>query len=198
MSRIQKIVSQHGEIVRDLVQTLPGKAKSSGNRDWTLAVKQTSHDLCLKYLDSCKSEFWGTYRSCTKYQHTEWLLDAAWYVQEDTEEGLVLAVESEWADDNEEVRFDFSKLLTVKAPIKILIFQAGENSRNDRSKQISYLEELCCRWSQHTAGDKLYLLNFYDGKHEVHFAEVATSGSIPDFEFKLLGDLKAQDSVEGI
>jgi hypothetical protein len=195
IGKIPQVGARHRDIVRDLVNRLPRNAESSGKKDWTIAVKGTMHELCLQYLGSCANEFWGTHRDCL---HREWLLDVAWYVQskdeEEPEEGLVLALESEWADDIGEVMFDFSKVLSMKAPIKLLLFEAGNNSRRTASDQIERLNLLCRRWQQHSCGDALYAINFHDGEHETYFGEATRDGAIPDFDFGLLSEFTGPDS----
>lgn len=193
-SRLTDARTRHRDIVRDLIERLPRSAENSGLKDWTSAMKSTMHDLCRQYLGSCGNEFWGTHHLCGTGGHREWLLDVAWYVQDDYEEGVLLGLESEWADDLKEVRFDFSKLLSIKAPIKLLLFEAGKNSKRTSAEQINDLNELCRIWPQHSLGDLLYAINFHDGEHETHFYEVRRAGAIPDFEFRRLAELSGKDS----
>lgn len=197
IGKIPQVSARHRDVVRDLVNRLPRNAESSGKKDWTLAVKRTMHELCLQYLGSCADEFWGTHGDCPHGLHHEWLLDVAWYVRgksEDEPEGILLALESEWANDIGAVLFDFSKILSMKAPIKLLLFENGKNGRGTDSDQIEQLNLLCRRWQQHSRGDALYAINFHDGEHETYFGEAVQDGVIPDFAFRLLPELTGRDS----
>jgi hypothetical protein len=147
------ITAQHLSIVREMLIQLPQNAGIAGRKGWTPAVKRTMHDLCIKYVGSCGREFWGTHPCESGQQHYEWLLDAAWYIQSSQNEEILLGLESEWDDSLTEVQSDFAKLLTVKAPVKILLFEAGAHSGHTESEQISSLQALCRKWNQHSRGD---------------------------------------------
>lgn len=194
---IEQVRVRHRDIVRDLVDRLPINADGSGKKDWTPAVKYMMHELCLQYLGSCQTEFWGTHGDCVHGKHREWMVDVAWYVQgrsQEEPEGILLALESEWADSIDEVLFDFSKVLSMKAPIKLLLFEAGKFSKRTAVDQVNSLNFLCRRWQQHTRGDALYAINFHDGEHETYFGEVSRDGANPDFTFCRLPELTGRDS----
>ena len=74
---------------------------------------------------------------------SEWLLDLIWYryiaKKGGKNKGLIigLAIESEWSHHFSDLRYDFEKLIVIKSPYKVFIFQAKEN---DKDKFIRDLE----------------------------------------------------------
>jgi RNAse (barnase) inhibitor barstar len=60
----------------------------------------------------------------------EWLYDLIWFQNSPQKhlERLVMALESEWSRDPDEILYDFEKLLVARAPLKVMIFQ--DNGRN--------------------------------------------------------------------
>ena len=55
----------------------------------------------------------------------EWLYDLIWFQNSPEKhlEKLVMALESEWSRDPDEILYDFEKLLVARAPLKVMIFQ---------------------------------------------------------------------------
>lgn len=177
----------HRTIVHDLVGALPKFALSNGRRGWTEAVKEL-----LKQRAQAKQNhlvFYGT--SATEPIHShEWLLDAAWYFRSNEVEGILLALESEWNHSPNDVAYDFSKLLAVKAPLKIMLFEDPKGL----PAYIDALDSLGRKWLQHAEGDVIYAINFSNGKH-VTFYEVRVSGSDLNFKLGKLDDLSGDDLV---
>jgi hypothetical protein len=68
----------------------------------------------------CASGFEGKFEP-------EWLYDLIWYKNnsEVRLETVPLVLESEWAYDYYDIRFDFEKLLLANAPLKVMVFQDG-------------------------------------------------------------------------
>jgi hypothetical protein len=109
----------------DLVQTLCRRVRERVNSYpqnppasiWTAIVAQVLHeigdnlhyDVYCKHVDKCH----------------EWLLDAIWWRKESDEAqtGIALAVECEW--DYRDLMWDFQKLLCIKAPVKLFIYDGG-------------------------------------------------------------------------
>jgi hypothetical protein len=187
---MREIVTQHRAIVSDLVRDLPLAAGYTGRKDWTPQVKRTMHDLCVKYLGGCEKEFSGSHQCEHGHKHSEWLLDAIWYRQGDSE-GIVLGLESEFDDNLNEILSDFAKILTTKAPIKILLFDTRKQDEYARG-----VEDLCRRWAQHTRGDVIYAINFSDGKHQTYFGEAHKDGQITDFNLGQLQELSGSDNYQ--
>jgi hypothetical protein len=73
-----------------------------------------------------------------------------------------LGVESEWGR-NKDMWHDFGKLLVVKAPLKLMVFdkQASETTET--------IEECCMReFTQHVEGEHYLLLEFDTRNEETH------------------------------
>lgn len=189
------VVAQHRKIVTELIDRLPYEAVSGSNKDWTHAAMRVMHDLCQQYIGPCRKHFYGVHR-CEIENHQEWLLDVLWWFQSDTEQGVLLGLESEWADSTGEVCSDFSKVLAVKAPIKIILYYEGTRKRPARSQsRIEGLTSLCRQWRQHSAGDVLYAINFHEGEHETYWHSIARDGAAPDFAFGKIPELTDRDHL---
>ena len=151
--------------------------------------------LCseLAEKETSQLEFLGTLKVDEKTSR-EWLIDAIWYFRSSDEktEAILLALESEWNKSKDEVINDFCKLLTVKAPIKIMLFEG----RGDPEEYVEALSDLGGRWLQHTQGDLIYVINFKDGKHKTWFCEVKGAGLIKEFKFQAIDELTGHDQQE--
>jgi hypothetical protein len=166
----------HRKVVTELIERLPDEGAAGGDtlKAWTKAIKHVMHHLIGVHLDpSTKWEFCGTYTTEDNSQCLEWMLDVAWYVKDEHQEGIVLALESEWDSKPQELLADFTKLLATKAPVKIFIFTADQRKL---SSLFDPLQKTLLRWQQHSPGDAVYLIEFSKAKHETWFCEV---GAIP-------------------
>ena len=86
---------------------------------WTVGIKELLAKIGLEFgFKTCASS--------DKGHEPEWLFDLLWYKSDSnshiTEIGLV--VESEWIMDDDELIYDFEKLLLAKSTNKLFIFQA--------------------------------------------------------------------------
>jgi len=79
-----------------------------------------------------------------------WMLDLIWFLKDHT--AIHLAVESEWGNQ-EQVLFDFQKLLCVKSPLKIMVYFAKRSFVGDFEK---YMQE----FDQHLEGENYLLIEF--------------------------------------
>jgi hypothetical protein len=122
----------HEAFVRDLVKKIPAEANRLGREAkklrpdsertrWTKAVKNIFHVEALK-LGKETIDFYDT-RSEQEKKYHEWLLHAVLYVES---RGILVAVESEFGRNVQGVVYDFWKLLSVKAALKILILDSGK------------------------------------------------------------------------
>lgn len=180
---LEQVTGRHREIINDLIGKLLKVDIDARRPLWTEAVKKIMQDLCAnKYMKSIGMEYCAT---CTvkKIRYHEWLLDVVWYLNTEEEEAIVLALESEWDNKIGCVRDDFAKLLAVKAPIKILLFEAGKKSRNTAEAHMRSLTQVSRKWRQHSEGDMIYVINFRDGGYEAHFYRAPGDGWIPDLTF---------------
>jgi len=194
-TEIKQLRAMHREIVASIISRLSKTADTGSTKDWTDAVKETMHDLCKEYLSSCEY-YAGTHRGADcPSRHREWLLDAIWWVgtKRNSSNGVLLGLESEWRDSPDEVISDFEKVLAMKTPIKIILFE--ESKKHPEAAHIKALNELCGGWSQHSRGDVLYAINFHGGRHDTFFYEADKDGAIPNFAFRKESKLSGPDDM---
>ena len=191
---------EHEAFVADISRQIPAKAlkllrsrrpgpKISERKCWTKAVKWVVCSARKKLLPG--TIFYGT---LSEEKSREWLLDAVLYVEN---RGVLVAVESEFEYNVEEVNYDFSKLLSIKAPLKILIVDM-KGKRPDRL--INKLNEYASGFEQHLAGEIYYLIDFHHpATHDVYRYEVGSTcsdGRVPKFSFGHLSHLSGPDRVQ--
>jgi len=131
-------------------------------------------------------DFYGTRPGCR-----EWLLDTVWYVEN---KGGLVAVESELGYHVEGIKFDFSKLLSFKAPLKIMIVDTG---RREPAKLLQAIEEYARSFRQHQPGEVYYLIDFHNSRHDVYrytTGRHCTNGRATAFTFKHLLQLSGNDA----
>jgi hypothetical protein len=150
------------------------------------------HQLMSEHLDpSIKGEFCGTYTTKDNTKCLEWMLDVAWYVNDEHQEGVVLALESEWASNPQELLADFTKLLATKAPVKIFIFTADQRKL---SSLFDPLQKTLLRWQQHSVGDAVYLIEFSKANHETWFCEVGANPLVTPIALETVAELSGPDN----
>ena len=86
-------------------------------------------------------------------EHGEWLLDVIWMVP--NEHKVILAVESEWGR-LALVEDDFDKLLSVKAPRKLMLFSTRNHQSAD--KIVEKLASNMRAYPYHVKGEEYMLL----------------------------------------
>lgn len=104
---------------------LPGQLPPGhSNTKWTTRIKSGIGQIGLEA---------GLLATASGYptpKDREWLYDLIWFQNSPEKhlERLVMALESEWSRDPDEILYDFEKLLVARAPLKVMIFQDnGEN-----------------------------------------------------------------------
>jgi hypothetical protein len=112
-----------------------------------------------------------------------WLYDLIWY--EEDEKGFLLdvplAAESEWKEDFKEIKYDFEKLLAVKATHRLMICQSRTKYKEDR---LQYFRDAVKAYRRSQPADR-YLIALLDVVKEIfHFelivlADPDTVESIP-------------------
>jgi hypothetical protein len=146
-------------LCKKIVQKLPEKAEAlrkllpmKENTAWTKAIKAILEELA-------QPEYECLY-SAPKADNHEFLADFTWW--DKNRKRLILACESEFGNprdrknDLDRIGYDFDKLLSIKAEMKLMIF----DSNSLKSGQI--LENLTSRareFSQHCAGEIYMLLD---------------------------------------
>jgi len=91
----------------------------------------------------------------------EFLLDFVWWEKVNGKEGSALGMESEWGSPAE-VEADFSKLLSYKAPLKVMVYGSGGNAELQGEVQ-QRVRDLIAKFSQHVAGEVYLLIDFRPG-----------------------------------
>lgn len=101
----------------EALQSVGGK----NNTEWTKNIKAKLAECAASFgLDTTPSE---------KHNWGEWLFDQCWVdARKDDYTGWVfngfyLALESEWGTNYWELCADFDKLMIVRAPVRVMIFQ---------------------------------------------------------------------------
>jgi len=185
------------EIVDFLKERVEKKATDYMKQDaipeipaWTKAVKDTLAELAYKYGGrplSTKSQIPRTPRV------REFLLDFVWWENEGTGTSgrAIMGVECEWASwykNNEaranEVAYDFEKLLSFKAPLKLLIFECvdQEGRRLLHKRLCDYLST----FSQHVKGECYLFVEFSRGQCYADTYEVKQDGAVSNVELERL------------
>jgi hypothetical protein len=151
---------------------------------WTAALK-----LILKEDGdalSCES----LYRLKGDDSSSEFLLDFVWWKRFGTSEGALLACESEFGNPRDHSNYvkaigsDFWKLLTFKAPVKMMVFDVI--SGGDRELEIlRLLTAFMRRYIAHVEGE-LYLFVDTSPAFKIWYVRIPRSGLIDDLELSLL------------
>lgn len=158
--------------IRDICSTLKG-ISGVGNAAWTKNIKGK--------LSECASQFNGksgkpliTLPTMQKEPNWgEWLYDMCWVDAEPDEEmnwsfkGFYLALESEWGTSYALLCEDFDKLMIVRAPLKVMIYQ---NFKSQSVKDIAKkLSERANEFSGSVTGEDTYLFAGYNSEGEGSF-----------------------------
>jgi hypothetical protein len=193
---------QHESFIKEIVAAIPFEAKQlasslpEAERDrlapWTKAVKKVIEQTGDKFGKSMNKtmQFSGTSHSEDKPAH-EWLLDA---VLSEENRGVLVAVESEFSERPAHICYDFRKLLSIKAPLKILII----DSRKNLSEVIlTGINECAQRFEQHQMGEVYYVLDFHQGRVDVHRWQIGDvrEGKAPKFKFEHLSNLSGPELI---
>jgi len=112
-------------------------------------------------------------------QSYEWLLDVVWYNRITC--SVSLAVESEWGNEGD-VLDDFSKLLVVKAPLKVMIYFAYKGSFVER-----FEKEYLSAFDHHVKCEQYLLIQFQGPKNDrVYLYEAPNDGRVKEVRFSEL------------
>ena len=121
------------EIKRGLIE-VHKKSKANTMRKWTQAFLE-------KLFDIGKKHKFIVYPDC-KRMEGQWLFDLCWSKENEGDKwikgfkGLKLICESEWKMNDEEIIYDFHKLVVCKADIKLMIVQYNSKKRFDEIKKL--------------------------------------------------------------
>jgi len=152
--------------ILESIRSIPVRAQAigSGNRAWTQAVKSA-------FIELGKKHDWGVCASSAEAGvEPEWLYDLCWYSRTNDEEfhvGLVL--ESEWAHDYYDLRFDFEKLLCAKARYKIFVFEAYDDVLE---KHLAALESAIKKCKFSSIGETYILAAYQPARREFRIQKI--------------------------
>lgn len=137
---------------------------------WTKALKEV---LCR--LGQDKGFDVHTALRRPEKQHYEWLFDLVWYNR--ATGSVSLAVESEWGDEGD-VLDDFSKLLVMKAPLKVMVHFAYKGSFVERFEN-EYLDV----FDHHVKGEQYLLVEFQGVQDRAYLYEAPNDGRVNAVRF---------------
>jgi hypothetical protein len=189
----------HETFVRSLIKKIPAEANKlarqankypdSERARWTKAVKNVFHAEALE-LGKEIIDFYGT-RSEPEKKYHEWLLDAVLYVEG---RGILVAVESEFGRNIKGVVYDFWKLLSIKAALKILILDSGKPETRYAKKLFGEINKYAQGFEQYLPREIYYLIDFHDGRQDVYRYVISSrcpQGRAKKFNFEHLPSLSS-------
>ena len=154
---------------------------------WTTAVKATLAELAYKYGGRALFTDSGIPKQSTDALQPglppppsvrEFLLDFVWWESDGVSGRAVMGVECEWAawchnnrDRVNEVAYDFEKLLSFKAPLKLLIFECFD--QDGRKLLHATVCDYLSRFSQHVKGECYIFVEFSRAKSNGHSYQCA-------------------------
>jgi hypothetical protein len=156
---------------------------------WTKAVENAFHAAARK-LDKKTIDFYGT-RADQKKKYHEWLLDAVLYVEG---RGILLAVESEFGRNIQGLVYDFWKLLSIKAALKILILDSGKPGTPHAKKLFEEITKYAQGFEQYLPKEIYYLIDFHNNRQDVYryvIGNRSPQGQAKKFNFEYLPRLSS-------
>jgi hypothetical protein len=164
------------ELVRELIARVrPQVTRQSTDGEWTRAVKQS-----LRLLGNERGKV-----VAPDDEQAEFMLDLIWWRDKDSND-IDLAVECDWGNQKA-VEYDFGKLLSIKAPLKLMVYGTSTNEKQDVLIREGIEKHYMEKFSQHVAGEH-YVLVEVDVPENLAFAYeilVSEHGSLQKPEFKL-------------
>jgi hypothetical protein len=134
------------ELLKDLALGL-GTITSFGHACLPSAIY--TECLIMRFAEMGRNRGYDAHPDPTRVGfYKEYLFDSSWWSGSE----LVLAAESEWGEWRD-VAYDFPKLLVAKAPLKILITDAGSHG-SSRERFKSKLEQMLQIYPRHFTGER--------------------------------------------
>lgn len=156
--------------------TVCKRAAGSNDAAWTRAIKESIGELGFRSgYEVCASGVDGRFSG-------EWLYDLIWYkIRDGLLESVPLVLESEWAISYDKIKYDFEKLLTSNAAIKIMVFHPTR--KEDCQQLIAKLRNSIKCYAHHSA-PCVFLLACYRYTEEKgdHFMVTCVSNDGTDYE----------------
>jgi hypothetical protein len=117
-------------------------------------------------------------------QSHEWLLDVLWWRHTRRQRtGIFLGVECQW--DCKDLMWDFQKLLSLKAPLKLFIYDGGDAPNHWLSLRQQFKQEMLA-YHRHGAGETYLFVSFGRTSEYAHRFVVPNDGSLRTIEFEEL------------
>jgi hypothetical protein len=190
----------HKDFVKGLTKKIPVEVNKldrqarkrypdSERTRWTKAVENVFHAAARK-LDKKTIDFYGTRADREKKYH-EWLLDAVLYVEG---RGILIAVESEFGRNIQGVVYDFWKLLSIKAALKILILDSGKPGTRYSKKLFEEINKYAQGFEQYLPREIYYLIDFHNNQQDVYRYVIGNRcprGRARNFNFEYLPRLSS-------
>ncbi len=161
-----------------------------GQTAWEQTAWTASLKLVLKEVGDGIIGCESLYR-LTGHDSSEFLLDFVFWHRSEKGEQALLACESEFGNprdrsrDVQAIGADFDKLLSFKAPIKLMIFDTI-SSQERESDIITLLTAHMRKYALHTKGE-LYLFVDFGPKSKIWYVQIPDSGFHPDLDLLSLG-----------
>ncbi len=153
-------------LFQDFLNLLPSAIKDlnvceSKYAHWTEWVK-----TCFEEIGRTKGM--GIRRTRVSQGESEFMLDLCWLRETETEYGMYLALECEWANKFED---DFRKLLHVRAPVKIFVF-----AWPSPDTKLTKMRELIEKYSFKNPQEQYLIINFPDSEEACKTRRLTFSG----------------------
>jgi hypothetical protein len=162
------------ELVNELIARVrPQVTRQSTDREWTRAVKQS-----LRLLGNERGKV-----VAPDDEQAEFMLDLIWWRDKDSND-IDLAVECDWGN-KKAVEYDFGKLLSIKAPLKLLVYGPSANEKQGLPIREGIEKHYLEKFSQHVAGERYLLVEVVVAENLVCAYEflVSEHGSFQKSEF---------------
>ena len=165
------------ELVKELIARVrPQVTPQSSDLEWARAVKQS-----LRLLGS---EHGKRVAPNAIDEQAEFMLDLIWWRDEDSND-IDLAAECDWGN-KKAVEYDFGKLLSIKAPLKLMIYGPSAHEKRGLPIREGIEQHYMKRFSQHVAGEHYLLVEIAVSENLIFAYEAVISehGSIQKPDFK--------------
>jgi hypothetical protein len=163
-------------LCRDVRAKVRKYPRNPNNRVRTAIVKEVLH----------REGTQRGYEVCIGDCH-EWLLDLVWWKQSrEGGIGIALAVECDW--DFKDQMWDFQKLLCIKAPLKVFIYDGGNIPEQGRTERKQFEEEMLA-YRHHVADETYLFISFGDTSQYSYRFVVPKDGALKTIHFETPSDI---------
>jgi hypothetical protein len=140
------------------------------NKPWTRELKTRLYEICTE-MPSLKPPFQNLIATSGMESpvNSEWLYDFTFYSMDGSNTtNIILAAEIEWGlDFEDDILFDFEKLIQARSDYRLMIFQAANN--NAIAEIFEKLKDSANRFKHSQNGDKYLLAGWSQQPNEWKF-----------------------------